>query len=160
MSEQTIDIKIKNNDKLVKLREALANGEIGYQSSVSNSSMISDKHEQIIDNWIKRYDQQEKEISDNLEELKLASDDSYARNYSYGVIPDEEFKDENCAIVTAFVCWFDAQNKHEKRKYCNSNVRVKLNSNTRDECKINKYPLELAAIVLDGKVPNLLVTYI
>ncbi|CAG8844009.1 26858_t:CDS:1, partial [Racocetra persica] len=46
-----------------------------------------------------------------------------------------------------------------KRKYCNSNVRVKLNSNTRDERKINKYPLELAAIVLDGKVPNLLVTY-
>ncbi|CAG8809828.1 19494_t:CDS:1, partial [Racocetra persica] len=101
----------------------LTNGEIGYQSSVSNSSMVSNKHEQIIDNWIKRYGQEEKEIRDNLEELKLASDDGSARNFLYGIVPDEDFQDENCAIVTAFVCWFGVQDENGKRKYCNSNVR-------------------------------------
>ncbi|CAG8765952.1 3516_t:CDS:1, partial [Cetraspora pellucida] len=45
-------------------------------------------------------------------------------------------------------------------KYSNNNVRVKLSSNCLDDDKkIRKYPLELAAIVLQGKIPNLTIQY-
>ncbi|CAG8715891.1 16412_t:CDS:1 [Cetraspora pellucida] len=160
MGDQALVIHVKNDKTITKLQQALNNGSIVYQSSVSSSSMMSDKHEQVIDNWIKRYGETEKEIRDNLEELKLASDDGHAKNFSYGVVPDEDYEDEECAVVTAFVCWFSGQNENGKRKYSNNNVRVKLNSNCLDDDKkIRKYPLELAAIVLQGKIPNLTIQY-
>ncbi|CAG8723611.1 5464_t:CDS:2 [Cetraspora pellucida] len=139
MSNQALVIHVKNDKTITKLQQALNNGGIVYQSSVSSSK---------------------KEICDNLEELKLASDDGHAKNFSYGVVPDEDYEDEDCAVVTAFVCWFSSQNETGKRKYSNNNVRVKLSSNCLDDDKkIRKYPLELAAIVLQGKIPNLTIQY-
>lgn len=161
MSDNQIEIRITHADKYDELRRALNDGRITTYSSVNSSTLVSDRHNEVLASWVEQYasgsDRMSKNAKSQINQLKLTSASGNARNFSYGIIPCED--NEQVGSVTAFVVWFTEQDNNGNRTYHNNSVDVELNANNfRDFNYISNYSLELAALVLEGRVANLKIT--
>jgi hypothetical protein len=137
----------KSEKILTQLKKLFEEGWINIENSIIKSEFSTNKHKEMIENWIDVYEKYDNEIKDQLKLHRNFCDPSGNSTViqKFGDTPTNS-DEYDCYVMLVRLSYGKLNEKNNKRKYTTLSCRMKIQSDSYRNY-IKNYPVELASIV-------------